>query len=137
MPRWTRTVPNVGHDLGGGAQAIETIGAFARYLAGQQPFPRIATEIRKSGSRFVGRATVLGMPASRVTLWAAAARTTDFRDSTWVRLGDATQSKRNSKEYIVTHDWVGEPMKLATMLELRFEVKGQGFSLTSPVAIFR
>ncbi len=134
MPRWARMVPNVGHDLGGGAQAIETIGAFARALAGQYPFPRISSTLRQTGSRLLGEIKVAGLPASRVSLWAAAARTNDFRESTWTKLVDATQKKQTFK---VSYDWVGEPMNLAAMMEVRFQVKGQGFSLTTPVAVFR
>ena len=40
QPKWTRIIPNVSHDLGGGILAIETIGMFGRSLAGAFPMPK-------------------------------------------------------------------------------------------------
>jgi len=140
MQRWVRVVPNVGHDLGGGAQAAETIGAFARHLAGKHAFPTMATQIRRTETGLAADAQIARLQADSITLWVASSVTTDFRRSQWVRAATADLAKPRDvpvQKGNLKAEFAGEPMKRAALVEARFTVDGRSFSLTSPVTVFR
>lgn len=51
QPHWLLTVPNVGHDLGGGIQAAQTIGAFAHAVAGDFKMPKVSGKIEANNRK--------------------------------------------------------------------------------------
>lgn len=66
-----RIVPNVGHDLGGGAAASASIGFFAR---------GVARTLEKGAQNWFDRGAV---PKNLVTVWSAHSDSRDFRAKTW------------------------------------------------------
>lgn len=131
--KWALIVPNAGHSLGNGIQAIETIGAFARSIAGEFRMPRPTWKIERSGSRNL-RAELLpnGSGVERVRLWMAKSDTLDFRDAKWDSISDAPGQPTRAQ---VQTDLPAT--NAAVFYEVRYRVGGRSFSLCSPVKVFR
>lgn len=125
QPKWAKVVPNVGHDLGGGLEAANTIGAFARSLAGAFAMPKPTWSIGKKQGAYainVGSDT----PYEEVRIWLATSDTTDFRDSKW----SVTAKIPASEKYhglALTGD-----KKAAAFLEFRYKIGDRTFSVTTP-----
>lgn len=106
-PKYLRIVPNVGHNLGNGHAAADSIGFFARGVAGTLP----ATMQRafRNGT----------LRSSQTSVWSAQRPSDlDFRDATW-------QPRKLTGGNV------------ASFTEYRFEVDGRRASFTSPVTIQR
>lgn len=76
-------VPNAGHNLGDGKQAIRALGAFFSYTVRNQAYPKTnwTTEIRDGKVRVQVEATRRKLIGVRV--WEAVSEDRDFRDETW------------------------------------------------------
>ncbi|MFM9873560.1 MAG: PhoPQ-activated protein PqaA family protein [Fimbriimonadaceae bacterium] len=87
MPKWLVTVPNVGHNLGGGAQAIETFGKFCEAVALDKSMPQEKWSMKRVGADQLE----VSLSSSRVKLqklvvWGAESATLDFKESKFVSL---------------------------------------------------
>lgn len=105
-PKLMRAVPNVGHNLGGGADAARSIAFFARCLSGAIPggLPRPeGQDVRRR----------------KVVPWYAGSSTLDFHESRWTPLVLPT----------------GKPKKTASFREFVFQSGGLQASFTSVVTI--
>ena len=80
QPKWLETVPNVGHNLGGGKQAIETFGAFCQAIVGNGTMPKERWSVTKIDGRRV-RVSIRAQRTKLVslTVWAAKSSTLDFK----------------------------------------------------------
>lgn len=89
-PKLLKIVPNVGHDLGGGAEAIASITFFARAIAGSIPGGLPKFDWRGDGEP--QRDSRLKEKAA----WVNASKSLDFRDTKWVKSGGMTGGNKAS-----------------------------------------
>ncbi len=140
QPHWASIVPNAGHGLGTGFQAVAAIGAFARGIATHNPLPTATASIELLpsdtaglGDSRVARAVLTygrQLPAS-VVVWTVSNETSDFRDSKWSSQV-AVQGAPTSMNFLLPRT---KPS--AVLVEFRYLVAGRGFSLSAPVRVFR
>lgn len=76
-------VPNAGHSLGDGKQAIEALGAFFSYTAKNEPYPIVnwSTKVEDGKVKVSVEATKNKLVGVRV--WEATSTDRDFRDEKW------------------------------------------------------
>ncbi len=97
QPKWLVTVPNVGHNLGGGAEAIETLGAFCHSVAGAYPMPKESWDVRLVNKDTVrislnfGRGKLL-----KLTAWSAVREDFDFKQARYENVAAAEPTNPNS-----------------------------------------
>ncbi len=77
-------VPNAGHDLGGGKQAFEALGAFLGTTMRNAPYPACewTTSVSKKGIKLNIKATKDEL--ADVIVWHADSPDTDFRNDKWI-----------------------------------------------------
>ena len=140
QPHWASIVPNAGHGLGNGFQAVAAVGAFARAIANHTPMPQPTASIEglKSDTAGLGEQRVIratmsfgGVPASSVVIWTVTNKNADFRDSKW-----SSQVSVDGAPATVNF-LVPKNQPSAVMVEFRYKVGGRAFSLSSPVKVFR
>jgi hypothetical protein len=140
QPHWLFSVPNAGHDLGGGVLAAFTIGAFARSVAGEFKMPSPA------GSVDVGRTFVnwnIDRPSSptpelaEAVAWVATSDTLDFRKSTYRRLDVIGADRLGTTAGPVRSSFARPKGNMAIIVEFRYKAHGRGFSLSLPTKIVR
>lgn len=129
QPKWTQVVPNAGHDLAGGIDAANSIGAFARTLATNGKMPEMKVELSAGKVAFSGK----NLPEKEMAVWIAASESTDFRLSKWQKIplegvvgdkGEATFTMPTGAH-------------LAAYVETRYKVDGRRFGLSTPPRILR
>lgn len=111
-PKLLKVVPNVGHDLGGGAEAIDSISFFARAIAGSIP-----GGLPKFVWKGEGAPVASEKRAKNSADWVAKSGTADFRESKWIK---------------TTPTGTG---RYAAFKEYQFEAAGATGSFTSLVKI--
>ena len=85
QPKWLVTVPNVGHNLGGGAEAIETLGAFCRSIAGKFSMPTEQWSVQRiDNSHLKFRIRSEGLPMTQLKVWLASKSDFDFKTAKYV-----------------------------------------------------
>lgn len=123
QPKWAKVVPNVGHDLGGGLEAANTIGAFARSLAGAYAMPKPTWNIKKATGAYelhVGS----DVPFEEVRIWLALSEDKDFRDSKWMMTGKIPAGEK--------YQGLAVSGNAAVFLEFRYKIGERTFSVTTP-----
>jgi PhoPQ-activated pathogenicity-related protein len=137
MPKWNRVVPNVGHDLGGGLAAIETISAFAQSIAAKERLPELRWKLGAGPGNISATVTVRKEAPDSISLWRAESPTLDFRDAKYnvaaVLKVDFTPKAPSTGTLIVARD---ANKNTAVFVEFRFRRGGKAFSFTSPVQVF-
>lgn len=130
MPKWVVTVPNVGHNLGGGAEAIETLGAFSQFVAGKAAWPKEDWKVAVDGSTCTVTLSASGAKMVGFKVWAAQATDLDFRPS-----------KYHSTPGILTTGGARASLPLpdgqntALFGEATYELSGSTFRLCSPTKL--
>jgi PhoPQ-activated pathogenicity-related protein len=129
QPKWAKVIPNVGHDLGGGLEAANTIGAFARSLAGVAPMPKPTwrfTDERSATRIRVGS----DVPFEDARVWIAWSDTTDFRDAKWQATAKLTPAEPEMAFLV--------PQKNAVaFVEFRYRIGDRTFSVTTPTRVLK
>jgi PhoPQ-activated pathogenicity-related protein len=140
QPKWVLTVPNAGHSLGNGLQALETITAFARACAGEFRMPNMTSKIeRRDPDTFV--AQVVSAPGvTRLRVWRAMSESLDFRDSRWeaiaqTDLDDEDGPAPRSTSSVAFN--LPRSRNSAVFVEVRYKIDDREFSLTTPVEVVR
>lgn len=131
MPKWVVTVPNAGHNLGGGAEAIETLGAFARSVAGKFKMPSESWDIRAKGGQCQVRLRSKGPKLVKFTIWMATSKNLDFRPSKYVPT--VAQIDKDGHQANYSFSLPGE--NLAVFGEATYEANGSTFRLCSPTKL--
>ena len=141
QPKWAVTVPNAGHGLGNKIEAIESIGAFARSIAGDFPMPKQQWSITPASGE--GRNLKLSLKSSGpaligVTLWAAESDSLDFRNSTYKSAAKITMTSDKPGTFkpamlVATNS----AKNIAVFGEARYQVGKRQFSLCCPTQVFR
>jgi PhoPQ-activated pathogenicity-related protein len=139
MPHWFLNVPNAGHDLKGGFMAAESIGAFARSLAGGQKLPKVEWSFAPTTGRQLtvqGRST--GLAYRELRVWVAMADNLDFRPSEYKQVAKAAISAEpNAGSWATINLSLPEGKNCAVFAEARYRVDGRDFSLSSPTQVFK
>jgi len=133
QPKWLVTVPNVGHNLGGGAEAIETFGAFCRAIAGQSDMPSEKWEVSEHNG--IGRLKLKasGVPLKKITVWMATREDFDFRLSRY----ELVASKAIDGSNDVTLEYNLPTDKNASVFGEAVYGNDVTYRLCSPTKIFR
>jgi PhoPQ-activated pathogenicity-related protein len=129
QPKWAKVIPNVGHDLGGGLEAANTIGAFARSLAGTTPMPKPTWRFtdERNGTRIrVGS----DVPFEDARVWIAWSDTTDFRDSKWQSTAKLTPAEPEMAFLVPERH-------AAAFVEFRYRIGDRTFSVTTPTRVLK
>jgi len=141
QPKWVVTVPNAGHGLGNKVEAAESIGAFARSIAGDFPMPKQTwsiSEIPGSTRALKVSLTTKGPALSKLTVWVAESENLDFRDSKYVVAGALSVSGgkpgTSSPSILVP---ISSTKNSAVFAEARYQVGKREFSLCCPTQVFR
>lgn len=137
MPHWTLDVPNASHDLKGGFMAAESIGAFARSLAGGPTLPKLDFAFTPMKGEVSVRANSEGVGYRELKVWVAESDTLDFRDSKYENAGTMSLSETLPS----AHGTVVVPLtpgkNHAVFAECRYVGEGRAFSLSSPTRVYR
>lgn len=159
-PHWLLTVPNAGHTLGDQTQAVESVGAFSRSLAGEFKMPKLSWQIdagrpdrraKTPGRPVLVRVSSDGPGFETMRVWAATSDDLDFRPAHYdtiatVSLPPAKKpgrassrvsspfSSRVSPRVLVS---VPEDKNVALFAEVRYRVGDRQFSLCTPTKVFR
>jgi PhoPQ-activated pathogenicity-related protein len=127
------TVPNVGHNLGGGLAAIETIGAFARSIAAGSPLANLRGRVRTTESTYLADTQLSGAQRARIRIWVARSKSQDFRTQRYEVVADRTGTPAEVRS--IPFRLEGDD-NAAVFVEARFESGGAGYSLSTPTQIF-
>lgn len=141
QPKWVVTVPNAGHDLGNKVEAIESIGAFARAIAGDFKMPKQTWSIAETHDAAPSIKVALktdGPPLVKLLVWAAESSTLDFRKSKYKTIASLSmvgnKSAKASPAILVA---ISKTQNTALFAEARYQVGTRQFSLTCPTQVFR
>lgn len=137
MPHWTLDVPNAGHDLKGGVMAAESIGAFARSLAGGQKLPKLDFSFFPDGRQVTVQANSSGLGYGSLKIWIAASDTLDFRAAEYKLSGTMTLTGESPGSRGAIRTLLPEGKNCAVFAEVRYKVDGREFSLSSPTKVFK
>lgn len=142
QPHWCSIVPNAGHNLGNGFQAIGAIGGFARSLAGAYPMPKFSvdtTVAAKTDSQSEARSVrtsikFSGTSPAAVTVWTVTNEKTDFRKAAWKAA--ATQTGISGPTTALTFT-VPARQPSAVLVECRYKIGEREFTLSWPVKVLK
>jgi PhoPQ-activated pathogenicity-related protein len=110
-------VPNAGHDLGGGKQAIEALGAFFGNTLQNNPYPICTWDAvqKKDGVNVTVKATANKLVD--VIVWSADSKDKDFRDEKW---DSKSLGIKKKKKFSYTQPFPKEGYR-AFYLDLKYE----------------
>jgi len=139
QPHWLLTVPNAGHDLGGGLQAAITIGAFARSIAGEFPMPRPMglVEPRNTSIHWIVNPPLPdrhGATMEGADLWMATSSDRDFRKSVYHKVSSIPGDKLQTPGSAYA-DFEKPNGNSASFIEYHYRANGKTFSLSSPTVV--
>lgn len=84
-PKMIYQTANAGHDLNGGAQALQTLAAFFELIADRKLLPKIVWQFNNSAAKNQINAQLeINQQARTISLWSAYSGDRDFRDSVWI-----------------------------------------------------
>ncbi len=132
---WMFTVPNAGHALNGGFLASQTIGAFARSIAGEMSMPSLSPKltIRHEGSqRIVTYRFKSPSGAVRIHPYVALANKTDFRKVKY-EVPSLLENRPNAISFAVA-----DTTSAAFFLEAIYKTPdGKEFGLSTPTKVIK
>ncbi len=82
-PKLIFQTPNAGHDLGGGAEAMQSMAAFFQMIADADDLPSMHWEFTGTRQGKAGLAVSVNQTARRIRLWTADSVSRDFRNAKW------------------------------------------------------
>jgi PhoPQ-activated pathogenicity-related protein len=146
QPHWLLTVPNAGHGLGSKVQAIESVGSFARALAGDFKMPKATSRLDLDTASRQLTVTIdsEGAPFKYATVWAAPSETLDFRLAKYSPIGRLDIDPATG--LFIQNAGKGSSMlkvplpkdqNAGVFVEYRYDINGRQFSLCSPTKVFR
>jgi len=93
-------VPNAGHDLGGGEQALKALSAFFGTTLQQEKYPVCQWNIAEKNGEITLKVKATPDPLVDVVLWSADSEDRDFRDEEWVSTSLGVKNQKNIKTTI-------------------------------------
>jgi len=94
--KWVSIIPNVGHSLGNGMVALQTIASFARSLCGEFPMPKLKWKHEGSAANPSVAIDYAGPAPATVRLYVAESDTMDFRKAKYEVVAEVSHSKAGS-----------------------------------------
>jgi PhoPQ-activated pathogenicity-related protein len=76
-------VPNAGHDLGGGVQALQTLSAFYGKMLQSKPYPILKNNSKVENGKMKMSITANTDELQEISIWSAASADMDFRNEKW------------------------------------------------------
>ncbi|MDD3108770.1 MAG: PhoPQ-activated protein PqaA family protein, partial [Alistipes sp.] len=76
-------IPNAGHDLRGGEEAMQSLGGFFETLMAKAEIPACSWKTKVMGHRLKVEVSLTGDLLRAIEVWEATSLTRDFRKSTW------------------------------------------------------
>jgi PhoPQ-activated pathogenicity-related protein len=76
-------VPNAGHDLGGGVQALQTLNAFYGKMLQNKPYPILKNNSKVENGKMKLSITANADELQEVSIWSAVSADMDFRKEKW------------------------------------------------------
>jgi PhoPQ-activated pathogenicity-related protein len=76
-------VPNAGHDLGGGVQALQTLNAFYGKMLQNKPYPILKNNSKVENGKMKLSITANADELQEVSIWSAVSTDMDFRKEKW------------------------------------------------------
>lgn len=133
QPKWLVTVPNVGHNLGGGKQAIETFGAFCRSVAGQFSMPKEVWTVRQSGDKVSVSLKSPNAKLTKLTIWVAESATQDFRSSVYKASAVKEVSEATKVEAEID---LSQTQNTSVFAEATYKEDGYTYRLCCPTTVY-
>ncbi|MEM9675967.1 MAG: PhoPQ-activated protein PqaA family protein [Bacteroidota bacterium] len=93
-------VPNAGHDLGGGEQALKALSAFFGTTLRKEKYPVCEWDIAEKNGEITLKVKATPDPLVDVVLWSADSEDRDFRDEEWVSQSLGVKNQKNIKANI-------------------------------------
>ncbi|MFN5439828.1 MAG: PhoPQ-activated pathogenicity-related family protein [Bacteroidota bacterium] len=90
-------VPNAGHDLGGGAQALQTLSALYGKMLNNESYPLVDNSIKTENGKVLVDLKVNPAELKEVQIWSATSTDLDFRNE---KFGSASLGKGAAENHI-------------------------------------
>ncbi len=122
-------VPNSGHGLEDKGRVVNTVGAFARSLAGQFKMPKLEATMKVDRDHNTATFKLNDKNAKPVstTIWKAESNTKDFRKSKWVEARIEPHTTLTTE--FDPNNWT------AMFVEAKYTQNGKNFTLSTPVQV--
>jgi PhoPQ-activated pathogenicity-related protein len=122
-------VPNSGHGLEDRARVINTVGAFARSMAGEFKMPSLSAKARtnKDLDEITFDVKSSGSEVLSTSIWKVEADTRDFRAKKWIETKIDKGAPVRTK--LAKGKWS------AAFVECRYSPDGKSFTLSTPVEV--
>lgn len=91
-------VPNAGHDLAGGAQALQTLSALYGKMLNNEPYPLLKNNIKTENGKVQLDISAIENELKEVQVWSATSTDLDFRNEKFSALSLGKGSKENHIE---------------------------------------
>lgn len=132
-PKLIYQTPNVGHDLNGGDQALQTLAAFFELIADHKPLPKIAWKFKLADKKHLIAQLNSNEQANTIRLWSARSDDRDFRDNQWTaKILNLSHRKSHAKTSIT----VPKSGYQANFLEIELKTdKGHLFELSTQIQV--
>ena len=137
QPKWVVTVPNAGHGLGDKTEALESLGAFARFQAAGRKFPHEKWTIKVAPA---GDSAEFNVQTSKsdhlqkVAIWIAFSKDLDFRNSTYTKLDTGFQLTESGATGTITFPDSGN---VAFYVEATYSDGPSTYRLCSPTKLVK
>jgi len=95
-PTMLHYVPNAGHDLGGGMQALQTLSSFYGQLLNKKTYPVLKNNSKVENGNVLLNTTAPINELQKVILWSATSTDKDFRPDKWTSSSLSKGSTENS-----------------------------------------
>lgn len=118
-------VPNAGHNLAGGAQALQTLSAFYGKMLQEKPYPILKNNSRVESGKVKLKIAVNKDELQEVSIWSATSTDMDFRNEKW----SSSSMGKGEAENIVEVDLPKEGYK-AFYVDFKYNGQ-QGFYTSS------
>ena len=90
-------VPNAGHDLGGGAEALQTLSALYGKMLNGEPYPLVDNHIKTENGKVMLDLKVNEKDLKDVQIWSATSTDRDFRNE---KFGSVSTGKPSAENHI-------------------------------------
>ena len=132
-PKLIYQTPNAGHNLNGGAQALQTLAAFFELVADQKPLPKIDWQFNKVGNSHINAQVKVNQHARNIRIWNAYSDDRDFRDNKWIT---QTLNIAEGSSHATTSISTPKSGYQASLIEIELQTdSGHDFKLSTSVQV--
>ncbi|MBV6458890.1 MAG: hypothetical protein HONBIEJF_02029 [Fimbriimonadaceae bacterium] len=99
QPKWACIIPNVGHSLGNGMTAIQSVASFARSLCGEFEMPKFSWQHEGTDAEPAIKIDYIGPLPVTLRIYSAESDTMDFRKSKWEVVAEMSRQAGDSQAW--------------------------------------